>query len=79
MKKIIRYEDLDIVKKQKVMEKKIDKALERKCLICSQIMNHIGNFTWYCKKCDTLTTIQHTVSIRDKDRPDRKRFIEYDI
>ena len=75
-KKIIRLEDLDIVKQQKEMEKKIDEAFERKCLICEQVMQHIGNLTWYCKRCDTLTTVQNAVSIKDDGRPERKRYIE---
>lgn len=77
MKKVIRFEDLDIVKRQKVMEKKIDEAFKRKCLVCSQIMIHIGNLTWYCERCDTLTTVSNVVSFRDEGRTDRKRFIGY--
>jgi len=78
MRKIIRYDDLDIVKEQKQMAEKIDKAFERKCLICGQIMQSLQDLTWYCKRCDTLTTIHNVVSFRDEGRPDRKRFIEYE-
>ena len=76
MKKIIRLEDLDIVKQQKEMEKKIDKALEKRCLICDQIMKHLFNFTWYCKRCDTLTTVEHVISFKQVEGDRRTRFIE---
>ena len=76
MKKIIRLDNLDIIKANKKLEKQIDKAFERKCLICNQIMQMIGNLTWYCERCDTLTTIQNVISFRDEGRPDGKRYIE---
>ena len=76
MKKIIKLDDLDIVKQQKEMAKKIDKAFERNCLICGQVMQSLQGLTWYCKRCDTLTTVNNVISIRDEGRPDGKRYIE---
>jgi len=79
-KKVIKMKDLDAVKQNKELEKKINEAFERHCLICNQIMQHIGNFIWLCKRCDTLTTITHIVSFRDTERKNTRdgKFIEYE-
>ena len=77
MKKVIKMKDLDIVKEQKKMEKKIDEAFQRDCLICSQPMDFIGELVWYCKRCDTLTAVSNLISFVNEPS-DRKKFIEYE-
>lgn len=76
MKKVIKYGDLDIIKQQKEMEKKIDEAFQHDCLICGQPMEFIGELVWYCKRCDTLTAVSNLISFVDKDRDKRTIFIE---
>lgn len=69
--------DLDAVKQQKEMEKKIDEAFQRDCLICNQPMKFIGELVWYCKRCDTTTVVSNLISFHNEHN-DRKRFIEYE-
>jgi len=79
MKKVIKMNDLDAVKQQKEIEKKCEKAFDKNCLICNQVMEYIDDLTWYCKRCDTLTKISHVVVLRDEERDNkigRTRFIE---
>jgi len=65
MKKVITENDLDIVKENKKLERQIDEAMKKKCFICNQEMYCIGDLVWYCKRCETLTSIQHIVAIKD--------------
>ena len=79
IKRVIKHGDLDAVKEQKKMEKKIDDALQRNCLICEQPMKFIGEFVWYCKRCDTTTVVSHLISFprTERKREHQDRFIEY--
>ena len=75
MKKVIKQKDLDALKQQKELEKELEGCLDRKCLICNQMMQHISELVWYCKRCDTLTVISHLIAFRDKEKTDGEDLI----
>lgn len=81
MRKIIRLQDLDIIKEQKrkakehkKMEKELEKWTTRYCFVCQQKMKHVGGLVWRCERCDTVDVIEHVVlpygreEYRDKNK-----------
>ena len=85
MRKIIRLEDLDIVKeqkrnakKQKETEKQFEKWATRYCFVCNQKMKHVGGLVWQCERCDTFDVIEHVVLPygRNEHKDKRRVFLE---
>ena len=85
MVKIIKLKDLDIIKRQKEIdkerkeiEKKFEEWTTRYCFVCNQKMKHIGGLVWQCERCDTIDVIEHVVLPYGRDEPkeNRKVFLE---
>jgi len=75
VKKVLKQKDLDLAKALKKTEKRLEGCLDKRCLICNQMMKHISELVWYCKRCDTLTVISHLLVLRDKRKDDGEDLI----